>query len=217
MVVVVVVAVAMVVVSDQLRRPRSLSREYVAKLRLSKDCGSSRLQCSSEISGSERVLPFFSPLSLSSSFSLLLLLSPFFLEHLSLLSCSSCSVFHRRSHFSYFFLARLLSALPLVPSCVPCTLVRAEPHPRPSLERPISRRLVRTCLAHSARDRLVTVDRTPDRLMDTCGETCRTLTGDPWRYLIVRDVPRGSATVTPVNGARLVGVARRAVGRARSA
>jgi len=112
-VVVVVVAAAavvtvVVVVSDQLRRPRSLSREYVAKLRLSKDCGSSRSQCSSEISGSDRVPSFFSSLflflflSLSLSPPLLSLsLSLYLFFHFFL--PSSLSVFLSSSYLHSFF------------------------------------------------------------------------------------------------------------------
>jgi len=113
-VVVVVVAVAVVtvvvVVSDQLRRPRSLSREYVAKLRLSKDCGSSRSQCSSEISGSDRVPSFFSslflfpflPLSLSPSLSLFLSLSFSLFLSLSLFLFLSFSSSYLSQLFRFF-------------------------------------------------------------------------------------------------------------------
>jgi len=140
-VVVVVVAAAVVtvvvVVSDQLRRPRSLSREYVAKLRLSKDCGSSRSQCSSEISGSDRVPSFFSSLflflslslsppllslsiSFSISFSLLLFLSfslqaistRFFLPIVSIFHVSCCV---RLSAFPVEFLQEAAASSQLLP------------------------------------------------------------------------------------------------------
>lgn len=79
--------------------PKSRSREYVVKLRLSKDCGS-RLQCSSKSPGATAVLSFFlsfSSLSLSLPSSPFLPFSTSSLPSFSLSFLSSPIIYHRLS------------------------------------------------------------------------------------------------------------------------